>query len=413
MSAPAAVDPEVDPPGARDFRLLWTGQSVSYFGDRVTMFVIPTVVVFVLGGSAFDVGLISTAQYLAIPLLSLVAGALADGWDLRRMLIGCDLVRFAAVAIIPIAYWQGFLSLPLLFGCVAVSSAATVFFNIGYMPAIASIVRPADLVRGNSRMEASRTVSELGGPAFAGGLYQGLGVAALLVDAGSYLFSAATIRAMRPFGDKSGGGRLLSRSVYGMRRNWADPVLRRSTLGTLLANLGGPIFVTQLPVLAYQGLHLSAGAFGVVMSIAAAGAVLGAIVAPQVSRRVGSGRMLGLSMVSHSLSGLGLLALPFAPGPVVLTATLTSYGFFFAWYNIKSAAVRQGRVPIRDQAVVHGAYRTLTWGVIPVSSFVGGLVVSRLAEHMDTVDAATYSMVAATVIGVAAIVPLAGMQRLL
>ena len=96
MSAPATVDPEVDPPGARDFRLLWTGQSVSYFGDRVTMFVIPTVVVFVLGGSAFDVGLISTAQYLAIPLLSLVAGALADGWDLRRMLIGCDLVRFAA-----------------------------------------------------------------------------------------------------------------------------------------------------------------------------------------------------------------------------------------------------------------------------------------------------------------------------
>jgi MFS family permease len=181
----------------------------------------------------------------------------------------------------------------------------------------------------------------------------------------------------------------------------------------LLANIGGPIFVTQLPVLAYQGLHLSAGAFGVVMSIAAAGAVLGAIVAPQVSRRVGSGRMLGLSMVAHSLSGLGLLALPFAPGPVVLTATLTSYGFFFAWYNINSAAVRQGRVPIRDQAVVHGAYRTLTWGVIPVSSFVGGLVVSRLAEHMDTVDAATYSMVAATVIGVAAIVPLAGMQRLL
>jgi hypothetical protein len=98
---------------------------------------------------------------------------------------------------------------------------------------------------------------------------------------------------------------------------------------------------------------------------------------------------------------------------VVLTATLTSYGFFFAWYNINSAAVRQGRVPIRDQAVVHGAYRTLTWGVIPVSSFVGGLVVSGLAERMDTVDAARYSMVAATVIGVAAIVPLAGMQRLL
>jgi len=398
----------------RDFHLLWAGQTVSYFGDRVTLFIIPTAMVFLLGASAFEVGLISTAQYLAIPLLSLVAGALADRWDLRRMLIACDLIRFVAIAIIPVAYWMGFLGVPLLFVCVAVVSAATVFFNIGYMPAMASIVESRELVRGNSRMEASRTVSELGGPALAGGLYQGLGVAALLVDAFSYLASATAIRAMRPFGKTLGTGqRILSRSLLGLRRNWADPVLRRSTAGTLLANIGGPIFVTQMPILAYQGLHLSAGVFGAVMSIAAIGAVLGAIVAPRVSRRVGSGRMLGLSMVAHSASGLGLLAVPRFPAAVVLTLTLTSYGFFFAWYNINSSAVRQARVPIGDQAVIHGAYRTITWGVIPISAFVGGSVVSLLSQQMDILSAAKVTMVAATVIGISSIIPLAGMQRLL
>jgi MFS family permease len=384
----------------------------------VTLFVIPTVMVFALGASAFDVGLISTAQYLAIPVLSLVAGALADRWDLRRMLIACDLIRFTAIAIIPFAYWQGFLSIPLLFGCVVVVSAATVFFNVGYMPAIASIVRPGELVRGNARMEGSRTVSELSGPAVAGGLYQGLGVAALLIDAVSYLLSAAAIRSMRPFGKTSGqklgsGQRILARSLVGLRSNWADPVLRRSTAGTLLANIGGPIFVTQMPVLAYQGLHMSAGLFGAVMSVAAVGAVLGAVLAPRVSRRLGSGRMLGLSMVAHSASGLGLLAVPRFPAVVVLTLTLMSYGFFFAWYNINSAAVRQARVPIPDQAVIHGAYRTITWGIIPISTFAGGWVVSQLAHHMDIVYAARYTMVAATVIGVTSIIPLAGMQRLL
>jgi MFS family permease len=398
----------------RDFRLLWTGQSVSYVGDRVTLFVVPTVLVFLLGGTAFDVGLISTAQYLAIPLLSLVAGALADRWDLRRMLIACDLVRFVAIALIPLAYWWGFLSVALLFACVAVVSAATVFFNVGYMPAIASIVDSRSLVTANSRMEASRTVSELGGPALAGGLYQGLGVAALLVDAGTYLFSAGAIRSMKPFNSPARGvGPLLSRSLRGMRRNWGDPVLRRSTFGTMLANIGGPVFVTQMPVLAYQGLHLSAGVFGLVMSIAAGGAVVGAVLAPRVSRRVGAGTMLGLSMVAHSLSGLGLLLLGALPATVVLTLTLSSYGFFFAWYNINSSAVRQGRVPVREQAIIHGAYRTLTWGAIPVSTFVGGCVVSVLARHTSVYHAALWAMVGATVIGVAAIIPLAGMQRLL
>src|SRR5262245_47020581 len=114
----------------RDFNLLWAGQTVGYLGDRVTLFVVPTAMVFLLGASAFDVGLISTAQYLAIPLLSLVAGALADRWDMRRMLIACDLIRFVAVVAIPVAYWAGVLSIPLLFACVATTSAATVFFNI-------------------------------------------------------------------------------------------------------------------------------------------------------------------------------------------------------------------------------------------------------------------------------------------
>jgi MFS family permease len=397
----------------REFQLLWTGQTVSYLGDRVTLFVVPTVVVFVLGGSAFDVGLISMAQYLAIPLLSLIAGALADRWDLRRLLIACDLVRFAAIAVIPLAYWLGFLSLPLMFGCVVVVSAATVFFNIGYMPAMACVLRPTELVRGNSRMEASRTTAELGGPALAGGLYSMLGVAALLLDAFSYLMSAIAIRAMHPFGRIAGGARILQRSLVGLKRNWSDPVLRRSTAGTFLANIGGPIFVTQMPVLAYQGLHLSAATFGAVMSIAAAGAVIGSVVAPRVSAKVGSGRMLGLSMVCHSASGLGLLAVPRFPGAVVLALTLTSYGFFFAWYNINSAAVRQARIPIADQAVIHGAYRTITWGVIPVSAFVGGWMVSLLAQRMDILSAAKWTMLAATVIGISSIIPLARMQRLL
>jgi MFS family permease len=401
----------------RDFNLLWAGQTGSEVGDKITLVVVPAVVVFLLGGSAFDVGLISTAQYLAIPVLSLIAGALVDRWDLRRMLIACDLVRLTAIAAVPVAYALGVLSLPLLFACVLTMSVATVFFQIGYMPAIASIVRPAQLVPANARMETSRTVAELGGPAIGGALYQLAGVFALFLHAVTYLGSAVAIWTMRPFGQRTRTAapvrRIFTRAWVGMRRNLGDPVLRKSTAGTLLANIGGPIFVTQMPVLAYQGLGLSAGAFGVVLSIAAGGALLGALLAPRASRLIGSGRVLALAMVCHSASGLGLLAVTRHPPVLVMAVTLASYGFFFSWYNINSAAIRQARVPVKDHAVIHGAYRTITWGVIPISTFVGGTVVSQLTPQLGVLSAARNTMLVATVIGIASIIPLATMHRLL
>jgi MFS family permease len=399
----------------REFTLLWAGQTVSNVGDRINLFVVPTVMILVLHASAFAVGLVSMAQYLAIPLLSLVAGALVDRWDLRRTLIACDLVRFVLVAAIPVTWWLGVLSVPLLFVIVAVVNATAVFFNIGYTATIASIVAAPGRVKAYANLETSRTTSEVLGPAVASGLYQVLGIASLLVDAATFLFSAGSIRAMRPCG--GGQGRTQSmwaRLVAGIRLNWTDPVLRGTLLGTLLANVGGPIFVTVLPLLAYRGLGLSVGTFGVVMSVAAAGAVVGTLLAQRVSRLIGPARMMPWSIFLHSLVGLGVLAAPALPPAVVLAATLACYGFFMVWYNVSTAAVRQARVPAADQAVSHAAFRTITWGVIPLSVFVGGVLVEALTGRFGVLDATRTTMVAGTLIGTFfAAVPLAGLHAML
>jgi len=399
----------------REFNLLWTGQSVSLIGDKINLFVVPTVMILLLHASPFQVGLVAMAQYLAIPVLSLVAGALVDRWDLRRTLITCDLVRFAVVAVMPAAYWFGFLSIPLLFVCVAVANATAVFFNVGYTATIASIVSPEGRVKAYSNLETSRTTSEVVGPAIASGLYVAMGIFALLVDAVSFLFSAGSLRAMKPAG--GGKGRqesMWARLVHGIRLNWSDPVLRGTLQGTLLANIGGPIFVTVMPLLAYRGLGLSVGTMGVVMSVAAAGAVVGTFFAQRVSRLLGPARMMPWSIWLHSVVGLGILAAPAFPPAIVLGATLTLYGIFMVWYNVSCAAVRQARVPSADQAVSHAAFRTITWGVIPVSVFVGGVMVNQLTGGFGILNATKITMVIGTLIGTLfAAIPLAGLQSLI
>jgi MFS family permease len=111
----------------REYNLFW----VSNVGDRVTIFVVPTLMIFVLHASALEVGIVAMAQYLGIPLLGPVAGVLVDKWDKRLTMLMCDVIRLVAVIIIPLAYWFDFLSTPLLFVCVAAISGATIFFNVG------------------------------------------------------------------------------------------------------------------------------------------------------------------------------------------------------------------------------------------------------------------------------------------
>ncbi|WP_327675353.1 MFS transporter [Kitasatospora sp. NBC_00458] len=398
----------------RGFNLFWTGQTVSVVGDRITVFVVPTLMIFVLHASPLQVGVVAMAQYLGIPLLGPIAGVLVDRWDNRLTMLVCDLVRLAAVLVIPVAYWLDFLSTPLLFCCVAAISGATIFFNVGYLIAVPAVVEKDQMVRAYSRLEGSNSVSEVAGPSIAAGLYSALGVAALVVDAASYLVSAACFRSMRPWGERNVvEGTVWERLTAGFRLNWADPVLRRVVLSGVTLNSGGPVFVTVLPVLAYRGLDVSVGVLGAAMSVGAVGALAGAVVAPRISERLGLGRALAWSLLLHCLVGLGVLAAPALPAGPVIAVTMGCYGFFMSGINVCSAPTRQARMSAENQGVMHAAFRTVTWGVIPLAALAGGLSVSALTDRLGILDAARWTMVGGTLLAACSFLPALGIQPLL
>ncbi|HEY9373750.1 MFS transporter [Streptomyces sp.] len=397
-----------------EFNRFWLGQTVSTVGDRITVFVVPTLMIFALDASALQVGVVAMAQYLGIPLLGPIAGVLVDRWDKRRTMLACDLIRLLAVGIIPLAYWQDWLSIPLLFGCVAVISGATIFFTVGYLVAVPAVVPKEHLVRAYARLEGSRSVSEVSGPSIAAGLYGALGVAALVVDAASYLVSALCFKAMRPWGEKTvTEGSVGQRLTAGFRLNWADPVLRRVVVAAVTLNCGGPVFVTVLPVLAYQGLGVSVGVFGAAMSVAAVGALVGAAVAGRISDRLGTGRMMAWALLLHCLVGLGVLAAPALPAGPVIAVTMGCYGFFMSCINVSSAPIRQSRMSAQHQGVMHAAFRTVTWGVIPLAALVGGLGVTLLTGPLGVLDAARVVMAAGTLLAACSFLPALRIQPLL
>src|SRR5204863_8630147 len=92
----------------RDFRVFLTGEAISAIGDAVTLTALPLLVL-ALTGSGVAMGVVGVLQMLPDFVFGLLAGALADRWDRRRMMLYADVGRAILTALIPLSI---FLSIP-------------------------------------------------------------------------------------------------------------------------------------------------------------------------------------------------------------------------------------------------------------------------------------------------------------
>jgi MFS family permease len=111
--------------------------------------------------------------------------------------------------------------------------------------------------------------------------------------------------------------------------------------------------------------------FGVFLLTGAAGGILAAMVTSRLQARWGSGRCMAVSNIVCSL------AITFIG--VVPTLWAAAVGFFFTSFavtvwNILVMSLRQSVIPGRLLGRVHGTWRTLLWGTMPLGSLIGGLI---------------------------------------
>ena len=80
-----------------DFMKLWTGETVSQVGTQITLVAYPLTAILVLHAGAFEVGLLTTLEFLPFILLGLPAGVWVDRLPRRPVLIAGDLLRFGSL----------------------------------------------------------------------------------------------------------------------------------------------------------------------------------------------------------------------------------------------------------------------------------------------------------------------------
>lgn len=363
----------------RDFLKLWSAETISRFGSEITGLALPLAAVIVLDASPFAVSALIVVETLPFVLFAIPAGVWVDRLARKPILVAADIARAVLLLSIPIAYAFDALTMGQLYVVGFLVGIGTVFFDVSYQSYLPSLVAREQLVDGNSKLEISRSGSQLAGPGAAGGLIGLVGApVAILVDALSFLFSAVFLFAIRkpePRPQREEGApkpSMVAEAKEGLRFVLRSRYLRPICICTGMANFFWSMSGAILIVYAVRELDLSPALIGLVFSIANVGPLAAAFTTARISRRFGVGRTILWSAV---IFGSALVVYAAAPKdlavPLFIGAGIVA-GFSVVAYNVTQLSFRQAICPERLQGRMNAVIRFLVWGTMPLGALLGG-----------------------------------------
>lgn len=369
-----------------DFVRLWSAESVSRFGSEISLLALPLMAITVLHASTFEVGLLTTAEFLPFVLVGLPAGVWVDRLRRRPVLIAGDLGRAVAIASIPLAHALGVLTMPQLYLVGLVTGMLTVFFDVAYQSYLPRLVDPDQLIEGNAKLEVSSSGASIAGPGLAGVLIQWMTAPlAVLVDAASFVASAAFIGRIRrqepPPAPASAGPGMRKEIGEGLRFVLGHPLLRWIAACTGSFNLFSSMLLAVVVVYEVRHFGMSAGLIGLTMTIGNLGWLVGAMLSGWLGRRIGVGRATVVAIVLGAMGPLLVALAPLAnPVPWLIAANLlTSWGS--TTYNIGQLSIRQAITPERLHGRMNASMRFMVWGTMPIGSAIGGALGQTIGLH--------------------------------
>ncbi len=366
------------------FVRLWASVSVSVFGDQISALAIPLCAVLTLHASATQMGVLTALFWLPHLLFALPVGVWVDERPVKRLvMVAADVARAALLVSIPVAAAFDALSLEQLYVVVFLVGSCAVFFDLSYSSFFTATVPREQVLAANGHLSTSRATAYVAGPSLAGVLVQLLTApVAILADAVSFVVSALFLRGARvdePF-HESRGVSASARLKEGVRILMRHPLLRGSVGCAATVNLFTFMISAIYVLYASRTLGLSAGVIGITLGIGAVGALIGAVAAPRIGRRLGLGPAIVLGCLLFSVP---FVLLPFATGSTFLKAAILSFAEFVSAFGVmifdtNANSLTALAVPQRMRARIAGASRVFNYGTRPFGALIGGALAGAI-----------------------------------
>lgn len=364
-----------------DWRRFLGARLISLTGTSVTYVAFP-VLVYSLSASPLLTSLVAALEAIPYLMFGLPAGALADRFNRKRVMVAVDGVNAAVLATIPVASWFGVLTVGHLLVAAFIVPALFVFFDAADFGALPTLVGRDRIASANSALWSTSTIVETVVPLAAAALFAVISPASLIaIDAISYVASALLIRTIvRPLSEARLAAAPLSRSALvadvreGLVFLWSHVTVRSMTAVGAAQSLAGGAFMGQMVVWAAVDLDVREGDWrlGVVFSSWGIGVLVTSVLMPRLVRRLGAARLTLLALPASAL----LCVLTTLAGTWVLgSIAMVFWGAAYMAVVINAITYRQQVTPEPLMSRVNTTGRMLSFGLgTPVGALLGGVV---------------------------------------
>ena len=396
------------------FRRLWAAAGISNLGDGIGLVAVPLLAA-TLTRDPLQIGAVTAVAYLPYLLFGIPVGVLVDRVERRTAMVVANAVRCLLLVVLCLGIVTDVVTMWWIYVLAFAFATAECVYDNAAEGAVPRLV-PADRLDGaNARLQGTMQVANnfVGGPlgallfAVAAVIPFGLQaaghlVAALLV---ARLPRLSTPRPDRP--DAADRRRLAGVGAdvkEGLGWLWHHRSLRMLALVSAGMALANQIAQATIVLFALEELDLPVAAFGLFAMCAAVGALAGSIAAPALSVRFGRTRVMAAGSVVQPFT---ILAMGLSGNAVVAGVVFVAYAGLIGMWNVLSVSMRQQLIPSHLFGRVHGAWRTIVWGALPVGSWIGGAIARAYGLRAPWfVGAAVFAVVA--VFAVAALRRLGG-----
>jgi MFS family permease len=352
----------------RDFRLLWTGMTISLLGDGIFL-VAMAWQAYELWNAPAALSLLGIGMTVPTIAFLLPAGVLSDRLNRRSLMLCADVGRAVVLAALATLAITGLLTFWELMLLVALYGVGTAFFTPAFEAIVPDIVPPGDLAAANSLDQFVRPIAfRLAGPAVGGALVAAVGTGtAFALDAVSFAASAAAVLFMRPPAHprsehvESSVGAVKEGLRFVRGRVWLWGTLLSAAVAYLA--FMGPAEVL-LPYVVKNELDASARDLGLVFAAGGVGAIGAALVMGQRGhpRRDVTEMYVVWTVATLVVAGYGL-----AIASWQLMIACLAFNALETWGTIIWATIKQRHVP----ASMLGRVSSLDWlisiGLLPLS----------------------------------------------
>jgi MFS family permease len=357
------------------FRRLWLSRAVSMLGDSLSLVALLIHLVEATG-QAFAVAALLLVGDFAPALLGPLTGAISDRFDLRKVMIGCELVQAAAVLVILLAIPP----LPVLLALVALRAVAGQVFLPASRAAVPGLVPNRQLEAANSALGFGSNGMETLGPLIAAALLPLIGIrGVLLLDVATFLISALLLTFLPRLSRVRGNGApsaLLADARVGLRYMLTTPLIRAVAIGVTAVVAFNGIDDVALIFLAQDSLRADSSAVALLYAAVGVGLLIGY---PLLARRPRRASLLVLLLAGSAISSLGNLLTGFAWAVSAAVALQLLRGIGLSAMDFGVNTFLQRTVPEHMLGRVFGNL----YGGIGVAAAVSYLLGALLLEFTD------------------------------